>query len=152
MVSALGVRYAQALFDMAKKKNQLDLQLGELVKVQLIFREHAPLTRALQSPTVPSAVKKSILQRVLAGRVGEGTLHFFYVLVDKNREVYVDSIVESYKELLRTSRDEVKVVVQSADKLDDSLVKQVEKSMQSYTGKKVELDYEDLSGLHVAQY
>ena len=142
MVSALGIRYAQALFDMAKQKNQLDQQLGELVKVQLIFREHAPLTRALQSPTVPSAVKKSILQRVLAGRVGEGTLHFFYVLVDKNREVYVDSIVESYKELLRTSRDEVKVVVQSADKLDDSLVKQVEKSMQSYTGKKVELESE----------
>ena len=142
MVSALGVRYAQALFDMAKKKNQLDEQLGELIKVQLIFREHGPLTRALQSPTVPSAAKKSILQRVLAGRVGERTLHFFYVLVDKNREAYVDSIVESYKELLRTSRNEVKVVVQSADKLDDSLVKQVEKSMQSYTGKKVELEFE----------
>lgn len=142
VINALGVRYAQALFNMAQKENKLDEQLAELIKVELILREHGQLTRALQSPTIPSAVKKSILQRVLAGRVGDKTLHFFYVLVDKNREVYVDSIVESYRELVRTSRDEVKVVVQTADKLDDSLIKQVEKSMQSYTGKKVELQFE----------
>lgn len=142
MINALGVRYAQALFDMAKAKNQLDAQLGELVKVQVILRDHPALVRALQSPTVPSPVKKSILQQVLNGRVDANTLHFFYVLVDKGREVYVDSVVDSYRELLRQSRDEVKVVVQSADKLDDALIKQVETSMKSYTGKKVELEFE----------
>lgn len=142
MVNAIGVRYAQALFDMAKAKNQLDAQLADLIKVQLIFRDHEPLTRALQSPTVPTPVKKSILQKVLHGRVPDTTLHFFYVLVDKGREVYVDSVVESYRELLRQSRDEIKVIVQSPDKLDDNLVKQVEASMKSYTGKKVELEFE----------
>lgn len=142
MINAIGVRYAQALFDMAKAKNQLDAQLAELVKVQLIFRDHQSLVRALQSPTVPSPVKKSILQKVLNGRVDTTTLHFFYVLVDKGREIYVDSVIDSYRELLRQSRDEVKVVVQSADKLDDSLVKQVETSMKGYTGKKVELEFE----------
>ncbi len=142
MINAIGVRYAQALFDMAKAKNQVDAQLAELVKVQVIFRNHQSLVRALQSPTVPSPVKKSILQKVLTGRSDATTLHFFYVLVDKGREVYVDSVIDSYKELVRQSRDEVKVVVQSADKLDDSLIKQVEASMKSYTGKKVELEFE----------
>ncbi|MFN8606111.1 MAG: ATP synthase F1 subunit delta [Vulcanimicrobiota bacterium] len=142
MVNAIGVRYAQALFDMARAKNQLDAQLADLVKVQLIFRDHEQLTRALQAPTIPSPVKKSILQKVLSGRVTDTTLHFFYVLVDKGREIYVDSVVESYRELLRQSRDEVKVIVQSADKLDDNLIKQVEASMKSYTGKKVELEFE----------
>jgi F-type H+-transporting ATPase subunit delta len=140
--NAVAVRYAQALFNMAQAKNQVDPQLADLVKVQLIFRDHEPLSRALQSPTIPSPVKKSILQKVLTGRVSDTTLHFFYVLVDKGREVYVDAVVESYRELLRQSRDEVKVVVQSAEKLDDTLVKQVEASMKSYTGKKVELEFE----------
>lgn len=142
MVNAIAIRYAQALFDLAREKKLLDEQLSELIKVQLILHDHQQLARALQAPTVPSPVKKSILQKVLSGRVADTTLHFFYVLVDKGREAYVDSIVESYRELLRQSRGEVKVIVQSAEKLDTTLTKQVETNMKSYTGKKVELEFE----------
>lgn len=146
-LNAVAVRYAQALFDMARAKKQLDEQLAELVKVQLILQEHKQLTRALQSPTVPSAVKKSILQRVLTKRVSDTTLHFTYVLVDKGREGYVDAIIDGYRELLRQERGQVEVVVQSASPLDDSLVKQVEKSMLDYTGKQVDLKFEVVPAL-----
>lgn len=142
LLNAVAVRYAQALFEIAKLGKMLDEQLGELIKVQLVFEEHAPLARAIQSPTVPSQVKKSILQRVLTKRVTDTTLHFLYVLVDKNREMYVPAIVEAYKELLRQERGQVEVVVQTASALDDKLIAQVEKQMLEYTGKKVELRQE----------
>ena len=142
LLNALAGRYAEALFGMAKAKNQVEEQLADLVKTQLILNDHPSLTRAIQSPTVPSEVKKVILKRVLDGRVSTVTLHFFYVLVDKNREVYVDMIVESYRALLRASRDEVKVVVQSAGPLGKPLVKEVEQNMRDYTGMKVELSFE----------
>jgi F-type H+-transporting ATPase subunit delta len=140
--NALAVRYAQALFGLAKKTNKLDEQLGELVKVGAIFSQHPALGRSLQSPTIPSTVKKSILQKVLAGRVSDTTLHFFYVLVDKNREVYLESIIEGYKELLRHERGQVHVVIQSAGPLSPAVQQQVQTRMREYTGKTVELTYE----------
>lgn len=146
-VKAIAARYAQALFDMAQKKKLLDEQLADLVKVQLIFNEHRRLTRALQSPTVPSAVKKSILSQVLTNRVSDTTLHFAYVLVDKGRETYLDAVIESYRELLRSERGQVEVIVQSAGPLDDSIVKKVEKSMLEFTGKKVDLKFEVVPSL-----
>lgn len=139
---ALAIRYAQALFTLAKQQNRLDEQLGELIKVGLLFSEHNQLRKALQSPTVPSTVKKTILQRVLTGRVSDTTLHFFYVLVDKNREIYLESITEGYKELLRQERNQVHVVIQTAAELSAATKQQVEARMRTYTGKQVELQYE----------
>jgi len=142
LLNAVAVRYAQAIFDMAKQQHQLDEQLAELIKVKLILEEHPPLSRALQSPTIPSSVKKSILQRVLAQRVSSTTLHFLYVLVDKGREAYVPLVVDCYKELLRQERGQVAVVVQSAAPLDAAFQREVEEKLLAYTGKKVEISFE----------
>lgn len=142
LLNAIAVRYAQAIFAMAQRSGQLDEQLAELVKVKLMFGEHGQLTRALQSPTIPSSVKKSILKRVLEQRVSQTTLHFLYVLVDKGREAYVPLVVECYKELLRQERGQVAVLVQSAAPLDPAFQKEVEDKLLTYTGKKVEITFE----------
>ena len=142
LLNAVAVRYAQAIFDLAKRSGQLDEQLAELVKVKLILDEHPQLTRALQSPTIPSSVKKSILKRVMEQRVSPSTLHFLYVLVDKGREAYVSLVVECYKELLRQERGQVAVMVQSAAPLDAAFQREVEAQLLAYTGKKVEITFE----------
>lgn len=141
-LDAVAARYARALFDLAKRNNQLDVQLGELVKVDLLFRGNAQLSRALQSPTVPTAVKKLILKRVLEGSVGSTTLNFFYVLVDKGREIYLGAITEAFKELLREERGQIRIVIQSAADLGATTRQQVETRLREYTGKQVELHYE----------
>ena len=142
LLNAVAIRYAQALFDLAKGKNQLDEQLADLVKAQLILRDHPPLAKALQSPTVPSVVKKSILERVFKGRISDTTLHTFYVMVNKSREAYLDAIIDNFRELIRQNRGQVEVVVQSPSALGAPVVKQLEEKMRTYTGKQVELKFE----------
>lgn len=150
-LNALATRYAQALFALAEKGKGHDHQMAELLKVKSIFDEHSNLKRAISSPTVPVPVKKSILKRLLENRTDANTLHFFYVLVGKNREVYADAVVESYKELLRQHRGEVAVTVRTAQPLDAKLLAEVEKTLLSYTSRKVEIktevDPELLGGL-----
>ncbi len=142
LLNAIAVRYAQALFDLAKGKNQIDEQLAELLKAQLILRDHSALAKALQSPTIPSAAKKSILEKVFKGRISDTTLYTFYVMVNKNREAYLDPIIENYRELVRQNRGQVEVVVQSPAALGAPLAKQLEEKMRAYTGKQVELKFE----------
>jgi F-type H+-transporting ATPase subunit delta len=147
LLNEIAGRYARALFDMAKQNNRLDEQLTELLTVRQTMRDHSQLSRAIQSPTVPSVVKKSILAQVLENRIKSTTLHFCYVLVDKNREVYLGLIIACYEELLREERGQVEVIVQSASALDDGLVRQVEQRMLEYTGKKVDLKFEVVPSL-----
>ena len=144
---ALAIRYAQALFDMAKKGQGIDHQLVELLKVKGYLEQSPSLKRALESPTVAAPVKKSILKRLLESRIDNTTLNFLYVLVDKSREVYLDPIVEGYKELMRQERGEVEVSVQTAAPLSDQVLKQVQKTLLDYTGKKVEIKTEVIPAL-----
>lgn len=151
---ALAIRYAQALFDMAKKGEGLDHQLVELLKVRGYLERSGPLKAALESPTVAPPVKKSILKRLLEKRVDATTLYFLYVLVDKSREVYVDPIIDGFKDLMRTERGEVEVSVQTAAPLSDGVLKQVKDTLLKYTGKSVEIKSEvvpDLLGGMVIQ-
>ena len=141
--NSVAIRYAQALYEMAKSnKGGVDDQLAELIKVYGILQQHRSLARALESPTVPGQIKKSILRQLLEKRITATTLYFLYVLVDKNREVYVGPIIEAYKELMRRDRGEVEVHVQTAAALPDATLKQVVETMTKHTGMKVSVKAE----------
>jgi F-type H+-transporting ATPase subunit delta len=150
-LNALSTRYAQALFSLAEKGKGHDHQLAELLKVKVILDQSGQLTRAINSPTVPAQVKKTVLKRLFDGRIDSNTLHFLYVLVDKNRESNFDGVIESYKHLLREHRNEVAITVKSVQPLDAALVAEVEKVLLKHTGRKIELktetDPELLGGL-----
>lgn len=128
---------------MALAKKKIDEQLKELITVSLILEEHPTLKRALEAPTVPGSVKKRILKELLTKRVGATTLNFFYVLVDKNREVYSQAILEAYRALIRDHQGVVQCTVRTASPLTKKLTSELEKSLEKYSGKEVELVVEE---------
>jgi len=142
LLKSLARRYAQALYGLAEKEKKVDDRLQELIKTREILARHPNLNRSLLSPTIPAQVKKAILRRLLEKSVSPLALHFFYVLVDKSREVYVAPIIEAYKQLIRESRGEIEVVVRVADDLPEKTTTQVKELLARRTGKKVELKVE----------
>lgn len=133
-------RYAEALYDMAKAKNQAKDQLKELEKVHEIIANSAALGRAIQSPTIPAEVKKNVLRDVLNKQVSDRTLHFFYLLVDKSRELYVRAVVDAFRELLRRDEGVVKCRAEVASPLDDKMKARLIEQIAKATGMKVELE------------
>ncbi len=131
--------YAKALFSVALKLNRVDEQKRDLVKVCRIFKEHPALRRALEAPTIPSSVKKRMIKELLENRVEQTTLHFYYLLVDKNREVYADAVLEAYGQLVREHKGIVRCLVKTASPLPPSVRHDLERSLMKYTGSKVEL-------------
>ncbi|MBI3926290.1 MAG: ATP synthase F1 subunit delta [Armatimonadetes bacterium] len=142
LLRTIAFRYAEALFKLAVDRKNIDDQLKELVTVERILQEHPSLKRALEAPTVPGSVKKRILKELLERRLDKTTLHFFYVLVDKNREVYVTTIIEAYRGLMRAHRGVVQCHVRTAVPLTADLTRDLTTSLGKYTGKKVELQVE----------
>lgn len=143
LLRTVATRYAQAIYRLAASKKRIDEQLQELIRVRTIFEQHPSLKRAMQSPTVPVSVKKRILKELLTKHVSPTTLHFLFVLVDKSREVYIDLIIESYREIQRAEAGVVRCHVESKTELSTKLQAQLEKHLESYTGQKVELVVEE---------
>lgn len=140
LLETVANRYAEALYDMAKAKGQAREQLAELEKVQAIIASSKALGRAIESPTIPAEVKRNVLRDVLAKQVSDRTLHFFYLLVDKSRELYVRAVVDQYRDLLRRDEGVVKCRAEVASPLDDKMKARLIEQITRATGMKVELE------------
>ncbi|MEL7377513.1 MAG: ATP synthase F1 subunit delta, partial [Bacteroidota bacterium] len=121
-------RYAKSLIDLAIERNQLeevnkDMEtLRELVKV----RDFALL---LKSPVVPPSKKKSILDTVLEGRVGEMMMGFVRILVNKGREKDLIDISDAFSDQYRAIKNISAVKVTSAKPVDATILQQIERQL-----------------------
>ncbi|MEO0787542.1 MAG: ATP synthase F1 subunit delta [Bacteroidota bacterium] len=121
-------RYAKSLIDLAIERNQLeevnkDMEtLRELVKV----RDFALL---LKSPVVPPSKKKSILDTVLEGRVGEMMMGFVRILVNKGREKDLIDISDAFSDQYRAIKNISAVKVTSAKPVDTTILQQIERQL-----------------------
>ncbi len=139
LLRAVAVRYADALYSLADKAGGLSALEADLELAAKTVDSHDGLRHALMAPTVADAVKRSILSKIFEDKVSDTVLRFLYVLVDKGREEYLGTILDAFRERLRSDRGEVEAHVRSAKKLTAELRKSLEKSLETFTGKKVKL-------------
>ena len=137
LLRAVAVRYADALYSLADKAGGLSALEADLELAAKTVDSHDGLRHALMAPTVADAVKRSILSKIFEDKVSDTVLRFLYVLVDKGREEYLGTILDAFRERLRSDRGEVEAHVRSAKKLTAELRKSLEKSLETFTGKKV---------------
>ena len=107
LLKAVAQRYAGALLSLEQKAGGLDKLEKDLELVAATMREHDGLRHALESPTVASSKKHTVLKGVFEKEVSSTVLHFLYVLVDKKREEYIETILTVFQERLRERRGEV---------------------------------------------
>lgn len=138
----LAVRYAEALYGLARGANRASAQLDELKMVQQVLQEHSQLQQALESPAVPGEVKKRIAHDLFAKRVKQDTLHFLYLVIDKQRERYFAAMVRSFEKMLQADEGVVEAKVEVPFALDEAARARVLERLTRMTGKKIKLDVE----------
>jgi ATP synthase F1 delta subunit len=133
--------YSEALFDVAKEKDELDevqQQLGQ-------FADAVDRNRDLQvfffSPYLSSAEKKEGIERAISGAEPELT-NFLELLVDKHRMTEVFRIRRELDELWKHENRRIDVTVTSAVELDPSVVEKIGQEVERQTGEKVDLSSE----------
>jgi F-type H+-transporting ATPase subunit delta len=127
------------LYTLADKAGGVAKVEADLAQASETVASHEGLQQALLSPTVADSVKRTVLEKIFKGKVSDTVLRFLYVLVDKGREEYLETILEVFRDRLRTERGEVECHVRSAKKLTAELRKSLEKNLESFAGKKIKL-------------
>jgi F-type H+-transporting ATPase subunit delta len=138
-------RYAQAVFDIAREKKELDRWQSDLEKVTGLTGD-ATIMALLESPKVRLEDKA----RILAGRLGEVNtlaLNLVYLLVARGRLGMLGDIAHEYRLLLDDYQGVARAKVTTAIALDDEDKARLAEQLGMVVGKKVVLETKVDKGL-----
>jgi F-type H+-transporting ATPase subunit delta len=99
MFGKIAVPYAEALLELANANSSLKETTTDINNVSFVLANFSDLKKFLGNPLVTRDAKKSILKYIFDEEIGEKTLIFLMLLVDRGRIAYLDSIAYKFVEL-----------------------------------------------------
>lgn len=130
-------RYAQAVFEIARERDELERWPADLAKIAGL-EEDAAVTTWLENPSASFELKTRYLSQRLSG-VNPLALKLAYLLISKGRLNLTHEIAEEYRRLLDRHRGLETAKVTTAVALSDAEKQGLAERLGAVTGKKVRL-------------
>lgn len=131
-------RYAQAVFDIAREKKELDRWQSDLDKVAVLSKD-ATVMALFENPKVRFEDKAKLLSGQLAD-INPLALNLVYLLVAKGRLAMIGDIADEYRRLLDSHHGIERAEVTTAIALDDKDKARLAEQLGAVVGKKVVLE------------
>lgn len=142
-------RYARAIFEIARDKNQLDRWQSDLGRISALYGD-SDIRPILEAPRIRTEDKARLLREKLAG-IEPLALNLVMLLTAKDRLRLIPDIIEEYADLLNTHRGIERADVITAIPLTEEEKNQIKASIKALTGKEIllrsEVDPELLGGV-----
>ena len=145
-------RYAEAAFEIAERDDSMEAWLAafEIAGQRLMDPE---LTRLLSNPSVPTASRVEVLERVVGDDITGAQRDLLSLMVRRGRFEQLPAVIREFQRLYRQREGIVEATVTSAASLDDAEIKALRSRLEAMTGKRIELsqevDAELLGGVQV---
>jgi len=136
------IRYAKALFELARDENKLEQIQADLNTLQEALYRSPDLQQVLESPIIPKGDKADLLNQLFRDRVSELTMRFLQLLVEKNRESLLGFIIQRFGELLDDYQGILRGKLISAYAFTPEQRKALKTRLDKITGKNVLLEEE----------
>jgi len=141
-LKSASLQYANALADIALAQGAAApaaQQLGDFVAAYLASAE---LRNILASPAVTKEQKHGVVEKI-AARLGASRIvrNFLFVVVDHQRTLLLPDIFNSFQDVLRERQGITDAEVFSAVELSDAQKKEMTRTLERVTGKKVEAKF-----------
>jgi F-type H+-transporting ATPase subunit delta len=136
LVVKIAVPYAEALLELANANNSLKETTNDMNIVSQFLANSSDLKKFLGNPLITREAKKGVLKDVLGEQIGEKTLTFLMLLVDRNRIAYLDSIAYKFVELSYNEESIEIAKVTSSVRLSSEQQKGIATKLKDITGAK----------------
>lgn len=140
--SKISVRYAKALFEVAKEKNVLKAIKDDIQGILSVFEQSPELSYLLTSPIYSASQKKKVLIETFGKSVNEFTSLFLNMLVDNKREAFLKNIALYFNDLVKEDLGIQSVSIKSATPLTKETEATLVKAVKDAYNKEVELTTE----------
>jgi len=136
---AIARRYAQALNEEAASAGTVEATDSDIETIRAALADSPELARFFASPVISREKKKAAVKSLFAERLEPLTLRFVNLLIDKQREEQIGSVVGAYQTIRNEQLGIVEVSVRSARALSDEDRAAVSKTLEGRIGKRVRL-------------
>lgn len=133
------IRYAKAVLSLASDQKAADAVNNDMKLITETIAGSKELSDALQSPVLPSSVKKSVLLEVFKTS-NKATLNLIDTLMSNNRIGILSDVASKYNQLFDQSKGIELATVTTAVALTADLEKKVLAKAKELTGKNVEVE------------
>jgi len=139
-LSTVAERYAGALFELAKEKNETGKVEAALVRFLDALKSSPDLQRFVRSPVFSGGDQLQGLTAVLKAAGIDGLARDFLLVLVRNRRLFaVESVIHSFQKLAAKERGEVEAEVISAHPLTDAQAKNLTETLRQKFGKSPKL-------------
>ena len=115
--SKITVRYAKALFALAKERNQVEVFKTDISTVVSVLQSSVDFNFLLEIPVVPTSQKIKAIRLIFKDNIDETTLRFLELIVENNREQHIPGICRNFLDLIRKEQGIKTAIVTSASPL-----------------------------------
>ncbi len=136
----LATGYLQALFELAKSKNQFQQATNDLETVAKLFRENAHLRKIILHPSVTREEKTRLIESLLAPHLSPLVRKFLLLIVAKRRERILDDVLEQYRAVADSVGGTLRATVQTAIPLADEKLARLKEILETITKGTVEVN------------
>lgn len=137
--SKITVRYAKALFLLAKEKKQLDVFEADISFVISVLKSSPDFSFLLESPVVRTSQKAKAVRIIFGDKINVATLRFLELIVENKREQHIPDICRNFIDLIRKEQGVVTAIVTSASPLSEKAIAQLKALLETSYKAKVEM-------------
>ncbi|HET7734018.1 MAG TPA: F0F1 ATP synthase subunit delta [Paludibacter sp.] len=134
------VRYATALLEFASASNEQDRVYTEAKAIAQSFFQLSALRTVLDNPVLAKAEKRRIIILAAGGKLSKPFEKFLDLLLENNREVYLQSIALKYIDLYRKQKNIHYGKLTTAATVDPGTEKKLMKLVETHTGGTIEME------------
>ncbi|KXS48674.1 ATP synthase F1 subunit delta [Halanaerobium congolense] len=131
MRNEVASKYSRALFGLGKDHDNLVTLKENINEFWELVLENEDLNEVLFHQRITPEDKKGILKKLFAEEMNEDVLHFLFILIDKRREFFLESIIKEFNNLVDDAESILHVEVTSAVELNDSILDKLKEKLDS---------------------
>ncbi len=131
MRNEVASKYSRALFRLGKDHDNLLELKDNLAEFWQLVEENEDLNQVIFHQRIMPKDKKNILEKIFAEEMHEDILHFLFILIDKRREFFLESIIQEFNTLVDDAERILHVKVTSAVELNDSALDKLKEKLDS---------------------
>ena len=141
--SAISIRYAKALLNIASEEKLVEPYAEELANVVSVLKSEDMLRLLLDSPTFPLDKKQAMMSDLCdLLKSSDGMRNFLGLLLEKGRIGYIAQIDRSYRKFADDLSGLVRANIKSARDLSAKRADAIKQGLEKQTGKQVVLSIE----------
>ena len=125
--------YGDALFEEAMEKDLVSSWYEEVLELKTVFLENSDLMQFLNHPQIVKEEKIHTVENIFCGRISEGLLGFFVVVIEKGRQNELLKIFDYFLDRVKEYKKIGVVTVTSAAVLSGQQKKDVEERLLATT-------------------